>query len=257
MPVNRKLWKATFTEHDAPLWPCPECSEGRLLLEKKSIQELESSDSKKARSNDAWDPDWIEGEFIAYLKCNIPSCNCIAGVIGHYTVEETYPEYGYESRYRPVFFRPSPPVFRIPEDCPESVSVEVRASFGLVLADPLASANRIRASLEALMDYVKVPRWTGRGKGKRNSLSLHKRIEKYGVKAKDKNLQVMLTAVKWIGNEGSHGGTMTIDDLLVGFELLEYILVLIFEDQAAKLLAISKKINKKKGPLSKRSRKSK
>jgi Domain of unknown function (DUF4145) len=255
MAINRKLWKSKFTAENLPLWPCPECNDGRLLLDSKSIQEFESCESRKAQSHEAWEPNWISGTFTAHSRCNIPSCNCISALVGQYSVVENPHEWDrYITQYTPAYFRPSPPVFYIPDDCPETVADEVKASFKLVYLDPLAAANRIRASLEVLMDHVNIPRWTGRGKGKKTHLVLHKRIEKFGTETKSESLQELLTAVKWIGNEGSHGGNLDTDGLLDGYELLEFILMDIFDGTAAKLLAKSKKINKKKGSLRKTSR---
>jgi hypothetical protein len=56
-------------------------------------------------------------------------------------------------------------------------------------------------------------------------------------------------AIKWLGNAGSHSHQeLTSDDVLDAYELMEELLVEIFEKKREKAKSLAKKINKKKGP---------
>ena len=60
-----------------------------------------------------------------------------------------------------------------------------------------------------------------------------------------------MLAVKWIGNEGSHPGSVSRDDLLDAFQLVEHLLDEIFINRRAEMSKISRKVLRHKGPSSK------
>lgn len=86
--------------------------------------------------------------------------------------------------------------------------------------------------------------------GKRKNLNLHERINSLPNKYHD--IQDLFMAVKWLGNAGSHSGnTVSPDDVLDAYELMEKLLTEVFDEQSKKLKALAKNINKKKGPTTK------
>ena len=59
-------------------------------------------------------------------------------------------------------------------------------------------------------------------------------------------------AVKWLGNAGSHSGTtVSAEDVLDAYELMEKLLAEVFNEESKKLKALAKKIIENKGPSSK------
>jgi hypothetical protein len=76
-------------------------------------------------------------------------------------------------------------------------------------------------------------------------LTLHERIERF--RRDDVAAGRALMAVKWIGNEGSHGGRLDKKDLLDGFELLEHALSEVFGRRSKRLAAIERRITRRKG----------
>ena len=57
-----------------------------------------------------------------------------------------------------------------------------------------------------------------------------------------------LLAIKWIGNEGSHPEkSLTKNDVIDLYEILEHVLSELFENKSKTILAKAKKINKAKG----------
>ena len=78
---------------------------------------------------------------------------------------------------------------------------------------------------------------------------LHERINLLPPKYHD--IQELFTAVKWLGNAGSHSGaTVSSDDVLDAYELMEHLLTEIFDEERKKnLKALAQNINKNKGPI--------
>jgi hypothetical protein len=130
----------------------------------------------------------------------------------------------------------------------------VRKAFYLLWCDQDASANRIRSSLELLMTHFRIPQRI-KIKGKFRRRSLHSRLELF--KAKQPEIGGHLLALKWIGNDGSHVGGLTTEDVFDGFEILNYALDELFLKRAESVKKLTKQINKTKRARSVRLRKSK
>lgn len=147
--------------------------------------------------------------------------------------------------FRPKFFEPHLKLIEIPSKCPKQIVDPLNESFKLYFSAPGAASNSVRVAIEELLTELKVKRFDI-VKKKRRMISLHQRISL--LPAKHVELKEMLTAIKWIGNAGSHGGErITHDDVLDAFELTEHVLGEIYSPKA-KLAALAKKVNKKKGP---------
>ena len=97
------------------------------------------------------------------------------------------------------------------------------------------------------MNECKVLKTTKNKKGKRVRLNLHSRIKLFHTKNAD--AAISLEAVKWLGNDGSHANlySLTIDDLLDGFDLFEDAIERVYVRRAERLSKIAAKINKQKG----------
>ena len=54
-------------------------------------------------------------------------------------------------------------------------------------------------------------------------------------------------AIKWVGNTGSHSNKLTRERLLDVYEILEYVINLLYDSKYGKLKKNMLKINKKKG----------
>ena len=98
---------------------------------------------------------------------------------------------------------------------------------------------------------ARVPRTTGRIAGrKRSFLTLHARLDRF--KAKNGELGAALMAVKWLGNAASHSSSLTRDDVLDGFEILEHVLDEPYSQREARVRSLSSEINRRKAPRSRR-----
>ena len=150
----------------------------------------------------------------------------------------------YNEVFYPLYFNPPLNIFQINEKCPEDIKNEIIDSFKLFWNDLPSCANKIRTSLEMLMNQQKVKK-TFIQRGTRKNLSLHKRIEEF--KNTKPEIADFLLAIKWIGNSGSHVGKLEKVDVLDAYELLEHSLNKLFDDKEAELKKKTIEINKRRG----------
>jgi len=242
MRFDRKIWLDWNRKK-----PCPSCGSGLLFPSaNKGIIENETVDSKFKNS---YGYNYTEYLFSIHLKCS--NCGDIVAVSGNFS-EENEPsneEFGIQRYYDPISFYPPPKIISIPESCPKSVSRLLNDSFGLYWLDVGSCANKIRISIEVLMDELKINK-TRIVSGKRRKLSLHERISKFKIT----NIEIgdILLSIKWIGNAGSHFSDIVKEDLLDAYQLLEYSLLQLYNDEKRNLIKISKEINLKKKPIKKK-----
>lgn len=259
--MNRKLWShPSFTETNTPEWICPSCNAGKLSLAKNSLVSQETIASKERHHDEDWDPTWINTAFSAFFMCG--NCGEPIAVSGWGTVTERIRllpdgsvDDSTEDQFFPEFFTKAPHLIEIPVDCDPNIEIEIEKSFQLYFVDANSCANKIRVTIEMILDGFKIPRKkriTRGGNAEVRSMSLHERILKYG----QKNLQAAnrLLAIKWIGNSGSHGGTLERNDLLDAYEIFEIALSEIYDFDKKRADKLTKAINKKKGPLTKKKR---
>ena len=99
------------------------------------------------------------------------------------------------------------------------------------------------------MDHAKIRKRNENG----NRLNLAGRIKIYGDQVHDDDLISIISAARWIGNAGSHGdNSLSRQDVYDGFDLLEHIVNKRFDRSAVSVHRLAKRINKRKGPVSKR-----
>jgi hypothetical protein len=242
MTFNRKTWLNWKTRK-----PCPTCESG-LLIPQKSGGFIQSETEESKEMNSYGGYYYTEYVFSLHLVCS--NCDETVVVSGQRS-EENYPsdeDQGIQSSVVPTSFYPDPKIIHIPKTCPKSVKKTLNESFGLYWLDISSCANKIRISIEVLLNELKVNKTENTSSGRKN-LSLHQRILLY--KTINPGVANYLLAIKWIGNAGSHYSEIKKENLLDAFELLEYSLELLYNDKQKKLDKLSKEINKKRKPLKK------
>lgn len=255
MTVNRKLWQEPLSKEYTPSWHCPSCSGGYLKMVPESLKYIQTSKSKKEQNteNPQWDPGCITYRFSALLECQNNDCEEVVSLAGHGALELVQigqsEDFDYIEFFYPEFVSPSPEFFRIPSNCPNEIRCEIVQAFIAVWSDYASSATRVRVSIERLLDYLKEPKTKINKNGKRERLSLHRRIERFGVK--DKEISDTLLAVKWLGNTGSHTTAIDQEDIFDAFDMLEYVLEEVLVKRRKNLGKLAKNINTKKGPVNK------
>lgn len=118
----------------------------------------------------------------------------------------------------------------VPDDrFPESVVRMANEASSVLWTDPSSAANRVRSAVEELLTLQKVPRTVTKN-GKRTRLSLDARIAKFkAARSKHAEASDLLKAIKWIGNDGSHGRALTAPQVIEAAELLEHALKQIYD----------------------------
>jgi hypothetical protein len=247
--MNRKMWEPEWIA-DWPDWPCPTCRTGTLKPVKDLHRYEDTAEWKRTQYNS--NPYDISQRFSSWLRCNRTDCREPAVVIGE---EGAGPEFDDEGNdypvryYRPVAIEPSPHLFNPPKRCPEDVQVELVRAFALFLRDPTAAGNALRGAVERILDHKQVPRTLISKNHKRVRINLHLRIERF--KAANLEAAAALMAVKWIGNEGSHAGSLSRSDVLDAMEMVENVVDQFWGEKDQTLKRRIAGINKSKKPRSK------
>ncbi|WP_186018186.1 DUF4145 domain-containing protein [Burkholderia gladioli] len=246
---ERDLWVGAYTREEFPRYTCPRCKKGRLLQNQSSFLIEEPGFSQKDSQHPDWEPGWEKERFSLRLICDNADCGEIVIVSGDTTVAEYYEDefnaWGLISLLRPQAFFPAPSIISVPEQVPQNVCDEIDKASQLFWMDFSASANRLRVSVELLLDYFKVPRDGVNGKGKPRRLDLHARIALF--EKSDPDHAPTLTALRMIGNLGSHGGQVNREPLLDAFEIYEYALTELCGQRKARIAQLRQKLIESKG----------
>ncbi|MEO6884584.1 MAG: DUF4145 domain-containing protein [Bacteroidia bacterium] len=249
--MKKEIWlKTNFADKKTPDWICPYCNSGILKLD--TFKKSETALSRSYHSDDGWEPEFSRYTFSGSLICQ--NCNEFVSFLGDgseefssdYDNRDDYHEINY-SLYSPVYFHPTLQLFELNSNCPIAIERVINESFALYWNDLTSCVNKIRVSLELLMDEFKVKKILVNKRKKQQRLSLHHRIEEF--KNVKPEIAEYLLAIKWIGNAGSHIGTLEKIDILETYELLELSLNKLYDDTEKKLKKIAKEINKRKGKI--------
>ena len=246
MPIDRNLWKPRYDTF--PRWPCPACSTGRLHVVDETLKKLDASAA--AAGHDAWEPDWIRYRFCCLLRYDIPECAEIVALAGIGQVEEVgdgISEERYEARYSPKFFVDVPPIIQVADEVPETISQRLKADFALYWVDSDASANKIRAAVEALLDDQSVRKTLVDRNGKRRRIDLYNRIVAY--KDRHEDAAKALLAIKWLGNVGSHsnGSGSSKSKVLNALDIFSHVLEVLYVRNAQRIARLAARINRQRG----------
>lgn len=243
-----------FRESEWPALPCGACEKGHLAP--RTIVTVEGAQSARLRDHEGWEPEWISGSFHGELVCGIANCEEPAVVLGEMKVDAVvlpgghwYGDFDTYLKVRAV--SPPLPLMKYPSGTPEAVQDRVAGASQVLWAQPSAAANRLRSAVEELLTAKKVrktasvPKKGSAGGRKTRRLTSHERIAL--LRADHPVAADALEAVKWIGNEGSHEETLTVDDVLQGIQLLERAIELLYDTTDAELRRLAERINKRRG----------
>ncbi|MBS0878415.1 MULTISPECIES: DUF4145 domain-containing protein [unclassified Tatumella] len=235
----------SIIENSGITYACPSCEHGRLSYQWGEIKYKESSSSliNHAKS-DGWQLEEYEGIFSIPLKCNMCEHPVFCTGKSYYVITDVVyddlgcPDLKYEMEIRPQFFTPPLEYIKIPKLCPELVKNTLIESFYIAPISCSSAANRIRVSIEILLDSFNIPK----------AKNLHSRIEL----AKKSNsvfapLEKAMIAIKWIGNEGSHSSIPLEDNhIKSAYRIVSHLLDELYEPESS-LKALVSNINTNKG----------
>lgn len=230
---------------DAPdfEYQCPQCGGGFLVPDQKTFKSIEPPHSRNSHSHEEWDPDWITYRFTVTCVCTNNNCGELAFVSGIGSVSERYDHEGqpeYYDRFLIKSFFPAPRLCHIPDKTPAKVEEFLVNSFSLYWINTAAAANALRASLEALLDELKIPNHKKNTKGQTVHIALHNRLESWS--ASNKDYAELCLALKEVGNLGSHGNSVKPSHYLGSLEIYSYVLKELFENDAKKMKELAQNI---------------
>jgi hypothetical protein len=118
----------------------------------------------------------------------------------------------------------------------------VTSASSLIWASNEAAGNQLRQVVELFLTEMGIAEKGPKG----GFVPTHIRVEQFQ-KADPEDGEALL-AVKWLGNSSSHPGGLTRDDVLNGFDIIEFVLENKYGTAKAQLKAIIAAINAAKGP---------
>lgn len=251
MSVNRAIWRTEFDKKDFPRLPCPQCATGRLKFVENSLILKEPPYSEAYHSHEDFEADWVVQRFGATLRCDEGKCGEIAFMAGETSTVPVFLENdgGYTGWAeqdvlvaRSLF--PAAPLFPITEQAPRVVKEQLKLGFQLFWSDLAACAGRLRTAVELMLDEQGVTK-TIMKKGKLERANLWERIEAFAQSAVGEDLKDQLHALRTIGNLGTHGAAVTSEALFDAADVLEDVLLGVYEKKSLK--AKIKKLTDTKG----------
>lgn len=223
--MKRKLWRRDFEPEHPPKYPCPSCDgEGHLnLVGKADIEEPKFS--LDCHAHDEWEWDWGKKRFHLKLKCDAAACGEIVHVIGDVLFiegwDEEFHSYARWETLRPKAMFPAPRFFELPDKTPREIASALNHAFAICWEDTSSAANRVRVSVERVLDDLGIDKSAPTKKGERR-LNLGERIKIFEkVASKNKDHAQTFNALRVAGNLGSHGEDVDWDiwlDALVVYE---------------------------------------
>ncbi|TWX93083.1 DUF4145 domain-containing protein [Pseudomonas aeruginosa] len=242
------FFETAFTQDAVPSYRCPVCMEGDLI--KEEFVSESTAVTKKNSENDWWEPDYDEYVFRLTLKC--PRCNELVFVHGDGYVDQ---EITMESEdewtrawvcyYRPKNFFPPLKFIKCPVATPRTVQESLGSAAALYYSHPSAACNYLRMAAEDILTSLGVPSSTPE-----EYVSLAQRIKKLDNKSAE---YLLLDAVRWLGNVGSHSGsTIKHEDAKDAFSLIDLLIEEIYSDRKKKIHELAEAIRTNKGPVSSR-----
>lgn len=233
--MNREIWSRRKFTSDNPIdYNCPTCQIGILMISSLESKKMPGQ-AEMERYNYPYGIDYV---FSAVLTCKNANCGTVISVSGnvlkdiqaaYQDLDGEYVETRY-SEYNPRFFYPYLHIIPLTQNIPKEVKEQIKLSFSHFFNDLSSCANRIRNSVELILDDLKAPK---RFKDKNNKIkvfrTLHHRIENYHKKSQNKKISNLLLAIKIIGNEGSHIGHVQLDDILDAYEFLDKIIDYVYD----------------------------
>lgn len=249
--MDRNIWRKSYGS--IPRFTCPRCERGSLARKGEIIRE-EPKYISEALKEAGLMGEVSEGCFVSMRECDFGFCGEICVVSGHYRMEE-HIEWGHGNddeperlesyTYQIQSFQPAPHIIKIPKKLNKDSRLHLVKACELFWVDYGSCANRLRIVVEFLLDQLSIARIGLKGKRKNARLDLADRIDLLAL-ARPGHEQA-LTALRYVGNLGSHEGDGDFEDILDCFELLEDAITELIESRREKLAAKAKDIIDRKG----------
>lgn len=247
--MNPAFAKSSFRHDTLPNWTCPTCERGLLALREKDTLAVQPNAETKANCReDWWDAEYGEYVFNGNLVCM--NCGESVAVSGKGRVDQEYTDDGqgweYVTMLTATYFIPPLKVIspKVNDQVPDQVRQLLAKAHEVCWTDPDSALNRLRTIVEEVLDFKGVPRTKGKTRH-----SLHARIKLF-TETGAEQIQSALLALKYVGNDGSHGFSgISRRELLEVFSIVNYCLEKLFPIPIddSDVLAVVERINSNEG----------
>ncbi|MEF9963318.1 MAG: DUF4145 domain-containing protein [Comamonas sp.] len=244
--MNNKYLTKNFIMGQEPRWHCPSCDIGILKLVNKFL--IHSDAATQKDSNEEWfEPEYSRYVFTGILGCE--NCSEFVVVTGVGNIEEYYDEEGggYDTILTPKFFQPPLKIINpnVSSEVPPDVMMHLEQAFQIFWSDSGSCVNRLRTSIEYLLDGLGVTRINANG----GRLALAHRINQL---SDPKHLEVKdaLNSIRHMGNDGSHGSIdIEREELLQAFSVVNYCMQKLYPNisEEVEVMTFVNKVNQQKG----------
>lgn len=229
-----QIFSTCFSHNEHIVYSCPSCGKISLKADIEKFKSEQTADSLLCQEHSSDPEEFYYASFTAMLQCENPQCREIVSCIGdtHVSLDEydyTLQEMNYTKYYKPKLFIPSLKFIDIPEKCPDKVTYSLQEAFALTFLSPSSAANKVRAAIENLLEeqFAILP-----SKSNGDFISLASRLKVFDTQYSQQHykLHEILDAIRWIGNDGSHGlSNLTHNDIFDAYEFMEYVLNEIYQ----------------------------
>ena len=254
--MNEQIWKsiAGFVPvNEYPKLPCPYCGIDELCLDPESVRtkplpakykemagrhyrDLEKEQKARVAQNnkdlkEAYEEDTFlgiligVGSVLAEISRDIESmaqttafleCSKCKGAVSAVGLAKVFTSKSKTNLVRPSevkfeYFTPSVPMMALSKNLPRTIRLELMDAFKHYHFDPPSSASKLRRAIEKFCI-------DNEAQGK----NLHRQIE--SLKTFLPLEAQYLEALKLVGNEGTHSDGVNEDDLLLAFQVIQYVL---------------------------------
>jgi hypothetical protein len=225
----------SFETSNIPEWSCPTCSRGILQISGNLSLE-DNANTIRFRSDENFEPEYAEFHVQGMFKCNRQRCSETVMMVGTGTceleqdvIEGEWSQY-LANFFKPKFFQPHLNIFDVPDYAPSEIANMLKLSFAVFFCDSDSCGNRIRASVEIVLNHIGSPSTKTTRGGKIKSISLGDRIN--ALTEEHDNIKELLSAIRIIGNEGSHSeSSLSRQDTIDSYTMVQFILELIFKPE--------------------------
>lgn len=246
--MKQDYFEVGFAKECFPRYGCPACRKADLEL--VDFSATENGETKQNSSLDWWEHEWDRYLFRATLECRI--CRETVFCSGNGSVEEEFDgteETNFRSyhyvRYQPKFFFPSLKFMDFPPATPKEVQQSINAACAMYFSHPASACNSLRIAAEDILTSLGVPEPEA---GEFSSLGKRSKVL-----PEDSQERLLLDAIRWLGNDGSHSKTLiTHQDAQDAFEVMDLLIEKAYSDRALKIQELAKAIREHKGPVRKR-----
>lgn len=229
MPIDRETWSGPFAA--LPRLPCSECKYGHLI--QASDEVFKGEETKTSRVHGVATelrPEWTEHRFAVLIRCSEKACREPHAIMGRREgyqdcVPDNEGDY-WRARLHIDGILPPPMPIYIPADVPPRIADPIKVAAKLYWNNPASAGNALRQAVERFLDFKGVkasePRKNPKPNQERALLSIERRLADYRDRLKGD--ATLLSAVRHLGNVGSHDGALEQEDVLLAFEMIEKVL---------------------------------